>query len=375
MENKKISYLIIIGLLLIPTTLLFFRDAWIEPDSIAFYNRTCLNGNDFNTPKLTKEIFLNLPCDQIIWKIVQVINIAGIFFALLYGIRKYGLPAKTVWLSGLLYFFPLFLLALEDDHLTFPIIIILTYLLFEKRSIKRMIGYALAIPILTFFYWEGSFVVMSIFLASSILSPLGIASVIVAFFLEKIHFNPNNSSSELTSGLGFIANNVLVWLFLLKGFDFSFLKKYQVEFGSLFGILLLTFFVPKFGVFLIIPLLPLAGLSFSSKKATFGLLCLAGFFGFLVISTNLLVTHEPLDPMWDLVEEGVALQDSGALVYNEWWVGRWFAYKGGVPTEEGGYKGIPDFPPDSEYYWLGLPFDSCETIRSYNFAHLQKCSP
>lgn len=367
-----------IALLLIPAGLLFQRNLWIEPDSIAFYNRTCENGNDFQTPIIAKELFLKIPCEQYAWKTIQITIIILIILSLLVGIKAYSLPDKTVWLSGLLYFFPFFLLAIEDDHLAFPIIAIATYLLYRnKKNNLAKILYAITIITLTTTIWSGSFVPMTIILASTIIPITGILAPIIALLAGQLHISFGDSASELATGTGFFGNNLLALIlipFLLIKTNKEFLEKYSSEIASIFGLLILSFIIPKFGMYTIIPLVVIAGKKFLDQKELFDTLCTAGFLSFILITSSLLVTAQPDQKTWVVVQEAVDLQKQGKPLYNDWWVGRWIANIGGEPTSEGGPGSILLAPPESDYYWLGEERLGCETIDSHWKIFLQYCS-
>lgn len=351
------------------------RPAWIEPDAIGFYNRTCEAGTDFSTPIVSRTVFEKLPCNETIWKIFQSILTFAAFSAIYFSLTKIlQKDYRATFMVGLSYFFVLFLLALEDDQLFFPILIVTSVWLLKNPTWKKRILYGILAVVTTFFVWEGAYVIMGLLLLSSIYPWLSLLVPISGFLTNKIHLKYEGNISELQTGLGFFTNNIILWVLAFG--DRGKLFENKTVLGALVGLLVLTFFVPKFGVFIIIPLLFLIEPVMGEKKM-YRFLAYGGLFAMAIISVGLLIDSEPTSDYWRVVDKAIVLQEQGETVYNEWWVGRWVRYKGGFPTLEGSDIGPQVLPFDTHFYWLGKQThpDTCETIDSAGILFLQECKP
>ncbi len=95
-----------------------------------------------------------------------------------------------------------------------------------------------------------------------------------------------------------------------------------------------------------------------------------GFAFLLFLMPFLLLFQAPHAEHWELIESAVKDQNNGDKVLVEWGVGRYFQFKGGIPSQAGGNAGFQDA---NNSFWLGGERKECLTIRSQDLLFYQKC--
>lgn len=361
--------------LIISLSIILFKPLWPEPDSTAFYNRACLGGADFQTPILSRVIFSLLPCNIIVYKLFNLFLILAAISAFYYFNKKNLKTPNLFFLAFLSYFVMGFILQLEDDQIAFPLIVAMTGWLLSNPTWKKRIMYGLGILFLVLFIWSGAFVPGILFLAYTIeptLSLIAILAYIVYHYLTSgtIFFNEPGLTAELQPGYGFISDNILLLVLFFLPNKIKQLKDNKNLFVLFMATNVLTLFYPKFGYYGIIPIL----LLFDKVLTDYWkqLLIIGGIIALVLAPTIILWNSQPNQKMWNIIDHAVALQESGQPVYNEWWVGRWFYYAGGHPSQEGGNEG-PQHPKDKLFYWLGQHRKECNLIESTGLLVLDKC--
>jgi len=183
-------------------------------------------------------------------------------------------------------------------------------------------------------------------------------------YIIQNNFNTWGGSSEAVIGNGFIIGQLGLFFILWK---FSQDRVFRKEYWLILSLGILTFIQPKWGEWIILPMLPI--LHYYFKKNT-----IVKFIGtwmlFLIIVFTLL-TSFPNSEQINVFNQAVQIQKTGGIVYNDWGVGHYFEYYGGKPTSKGGYSG--DKNPDSNFYWLGPKIVDCNTIAYAEALYLQKC--
>lgn len=354
----------------------FTQPLWLEPDTTGFYNRSCLNGSDFETPLLSRVIFNLLPCNVIIWKIFTVLISLCSVSALYFFCKKNLFDREWFWIIGLSYFLILFFITLEDDQLAFPIVIAATSILLANNTWKNRIGYGIVGAFVYFFVWKGAIVPITLFLAYSItplFSPLlPILFIIYHFFVTgKLAFGDPGGSNELILGKGFLVDNIIFFFFFLSKDKKKKISANKNIFALFTSWNIIGFFYPQLSYYGIIPTLLMAEKFLEENVKWF--LVLGGMIA-LVMAPGIIISQNiPNDKTMEITQHAVDLQMDGHAVYNIWAYGRWFHYLGGHPSDEGGYHGEPKIK-EKEYYWLGLPRKGCEKIEGYYGYQLQFCS-
>lgn len=376
MNQRFLISLIILACLTLSLSFFFLKDAWMEPDSTRFYNRACLDAGDFNTPILSKIVFELLPCNVIAWKIFQIILILSTISALYFFSKTMLKDKKLFLISFLSYYLLNFLLSIEDDQIALPIIIGLSTILLNKPNIKNKILYAIAIIFLSLLVWQGAYIPMLIILAWTIEPIFGIIIVIGGILYQiiqngiNVFFNPH-IGNELMVGQGFIINDLILLLFFFSKDKKKKIKENKKIFLLFTAFNLLSFVIPKMAYFSILPNLLMANILFDENQKKW--LILAGALALCISPAMFLYDSYPNQQTWKVIDQAVEIQkDKNKIFFNEWFLGSWFYYKGGMPTQEGGWQGdytknIPD------YYWLGLEDKNCSIISRSGLITLQHC--
>ena len=374
MEKKILGILLLIAIG-ISAYYFFTKPLWMEPDSTAFYNRTCLNGKDFETPIISRTIFSILPCNETIWKIFHFLIILSSISALYYFNKKVLKNDYWFLFSFLSYFLLIFLLNIEDDQIAFPIITVLSARLLIEQTQSKKIGYAIATIFLTKTVWAGSFIPMTLFLSYTINPVLPIIIPIIYIIYDFIisgtlFFSDPGGTIELIAGYGFLTNDIpLLLLFFVKDKKKKILENKNLFF-LLTGFNIVAFAYPKFAYYVTLPLLIISFKFFEDKQKQ--LLMIAGIVALVIAPAIILFNSAPNQKTWSVIDLAVQKQSMGFPVYNEWFVGRWFHYKGGKASSEGGSSGEQTII-EKEYYWLGTPRMGCETIDKAGNVFFQHC--
>ena len=374
----KQEQLFIIGILILSTlsiSFFFEKDAWLEPDSLAFYNRTCLGGQDFTTPILSKAVFSIIPCEMWIWKLFHLGLILASISAL-YFFSKKVLKHDTIFFTGFLaYFLLVFLFQLEDDQLAFPLIIALSARLLSNPCWRRQFDYVVGMILITLLVWQGAYIPMSIIFLYSIESLfavivplLGVAYRFITGGIEA--FNVPHIGNELIAGTNFLTNDITPFLFLfVKGIKQKIRDNKNIFILSI-GFSVLGFFIPKLAYYAVIPNIMMINTFFDDNAKR--LLIIGGIIALTMGPMLLLTTNQPNKLTWELIDQAVEKQEEGKLVFNEWFVGTWFHYRGGNETAQGGYQGEQAIGLH-DYYWLGSKRKGCDTIDYVGSLHFQYC--
>ena len=378
-NNYNILYaILIIGGLL--TVLL--NVGWSDPDSYAFYNRSCLNAKDFTTPELSKQIFSKINCNIINWKATQII--LGIITLLTFFISSKIIFEKENNDSFYLYLYSssitMFLLNFEDDNISLPALIILMAILYKtkKEELGKKILFGIPIFFITIFFgekiWSGTFLIMGIFLLWYFAPKISTITIPLYYI-----FFPNNANeyhvSEETIGISSIINNPLSAIsayFILDDWKKKTIKHDEIIILGIFFIL--SIIKPKWGIYFAIIntwyLWPkIKNFLIQKKLLDFYKIIGVGifYFGCIWITFN----AGPNPEMWVLINQAVDYQKQGSVLYNDWGLGRYISFLEGKPSIEGG--GGQQFFPDSNYIWLGEKKDNCFTLNSSGKLFLQKC--
>lgn len=376
MDSQKI---ILVGLILIAIGIGLFvhfsRPLWVEPDSAAFFNRSCLNGKDFNTPILSRQVFDLIPCNEIAWKIFHVLLVLAGISSLYYFCKVLNLGDNWFYFSFLSYFLLSFLLNIEDDQLVFPLIVGLSARLLANPTWSKRLGYSLCLVGITLFVWNGAFVPMGIVLGYTIhpliaiLLPLG---YIGYQYIQSgnFFFNDPGNTQELIPGYGFLTNDIPLLLLLFVKDKKKKILENKALFGLFTGFNILAFVYPKLAYYSVIPFLLIGSKFFDEQQKQ--TLILGGMIAILLAPSLILWNMEPNQQSWKVIDSAVLLQMQGKIVYNEWWVGRWFYYRGGNPNQEGGSVGKLT-TNELDYYYLGTTKQGCQTIERAGRLRLQHC--
>lgn len=375
MDKQKI----ILGILIIIVIGISFyihasRPLWVEPDSAAFFNRSCLNGEDFNTPIISKKIFDLLPCQEWIWKLFHFILIFASVSSIYYFGKKLKLSENFFSFAFISYFLLSFLLNIEDDQLAFPLIIALSARLLSEPSLYKKIGYSIAMIFITMFIWSGAFVPMLIILGYTFF-PIIAIMVPIGFLLfhfvqsGQFFFNDPGNTQELIPGFGFLTNDVgLLLLFFVKDKKQKILENKEL-FALFTGFNILAFIYPKLAYYSFIGLLLIGQKLFDENQKN--IIIMGGILALLLSPSLILFNAQPNQKTWHVIDSAVLLQMQGKTVLNEWWVGRWFYYRGGNPSDQGGNHGYQVV--DSNEYWLGTHRNGCNTIERAGILRLELC--
>lgn len=362
---------------LIPIALLMglhFRGGWVEPDTYAFYNRACLAGLDFHTPYFSKIFFSLLPCNLDAWFLAQTIFLVFSFIFLGFALEKFlKIPNKTLWLMGLSIYAVQFFTSFEDDHLAFPFVFISSWWYLSKPTPARAIALGLLGLALSFLVWEGAFFPIVILVLSSLFFALGGASVLLLFWNGVIG-NSHGASTELTLGNGFFGNMLPYAMLYFYPEVKHELKNHLHLAGIGFVFLLLAFFQPKWGLYTLIPLLPLSYKVFSVRPKLLNKLVLVGMLVLLLMPSAVLFFKPPHEAHWKIFRTAAQFQSSGMVVLNDWGLGRYFQFVGGIPSQAGGYSGEQNFS-GGPWYWLGPERKECFTIINEDLVFFQRCVP
>lgn len=370
MNFEATKKIVLVLFLLLGFLSIFFSIGWTDPDSFAFYNQQCKNGENINAPFLANGFFKNLPCDIIAWKIIQLLSISGTLLTIYFLFKKNGLPIEAFALIFSSSFLNSFLLNFEDDQLGISFVIMSLFFL-EEKNWKKYVGIILIFSIIPLI-WLGGIIPLSVIILASLNPILGIIPIIPYILLNNFSLW---KATETIFANGFITNNLLIIPFtyyVLKT------KKFDKYFWITTSFLLLTLFHPKFGFLTIFPIIlyiwPNIKNYFTSTKIQILLITIIGFF-FMFSSVWNSFNAQPLEEGWMLIEKMVALQKNGLTVYNDWGLGRYITFKGGKPSAEGSYWGEQSLPFGSSFYWLGSDLNSsfCNTIDSFGKIFLQKC--
>lgn len=376
MNTTKLFYLLLLLAGLVSLFFFFTKPLWMEPDTTAFYNRACLGGADFETPILPRIIFGLLPCSIIAWKVFQLFLILCSTSAIYYFCKKNLKDPEWFWFSFWSYFLLIFLLNMEDDQIAFPLIIALSGWLLFNPTWKKRILYLLSIGFLWYFLWNGSFVPMLLILVWTIEPLLAIlfSSSIFGYQLiinHMIGFADPGGTSETILGAGFLSNDIPLLIFLFAKDKKKKILENKKLFSLFMGFNILGFIYPKLSYYSIVPFLLLVEKLFPEEDRK-TLLILGGVIIFFLAPALILHNAVPTPKMLTIIDQGVLKQKNGFPVYTEWWLGRWFYYEGGIPSDQGGNHGfqrinLPDF------YWLGLPRTGCTTLKVANPLYYQEC--
>lgn len=370
---------------LLPFLLLFLIPFWPDPDATGLYNAVCNHSNNTEVLPVSGIIFGLIPCSIIAWKTIQLLLI----LCSIYLISK-NYPLSLLGLVG---YFPVFLLTFEDDLLAFPLIY-LYWIWIQKDSFdsksreqqKPLLDWKSFYPnqilhsiyvnvqyrlfpliagvLLTFFLglfvWKGSFLVLGLILSWYITPPLAV--VISILYVLSSNFNTWGGSAEVIIGNGFLIGQIGI-VFVIIGLYLKKIKWNNLGW-LLLGFEILAFFQPKWGEWLIIPLLPfLLPWSKDIWARFIGVWLLVIIIGFTIF-TSFPTTGDSL-----LIQDAVIIQSDGNRLMNDWGVGHYFEYYGGSPSQKGGYAGIQDV---NGSYWLG-PDINCPILTSSDSLFLERC--
>lgn len=347
---KNVHVIIIFFLIFFPLTIYYINQVgWVDADTYAFYNQTCYNKFDLETPSISKAIFHLLPCEQNSWKIFGFFLIFCIFSSFYYGAKKLLLPEKYVWVIGLSGFLVAFLWSPEDDMIAYPIIVASSFWLLSKITFKKIAIYGFIGGLLTLFVWKGAIIPMGIIFFGSIHPILSIlpVSYLALGFLDRW-----GNSSEVVWGAGSLVNN-----FILIPLSFVFPKfddKHNMRVWSMMlSMSILSFFQPKWGEYLVIPAFVLM-VYFRQKLFKYeNIIVIVGIIYLILFSIFILLTMVPTTPQWEVIKQAKIIQDKGGIIYNDWGVGHYFEFLGGIASHKGGYQG-KQRPSQDVFFWLGF---------------------
>lgn len=364
-KNFSVEFLIPIGIgLIIP--ILMIRNGWIEPDSYAFYNYFCLNGSSFNIPIISNYIFSTLPCTQYLWYGFQAFVWIMCFISIVDANNIFNNIKKwEMGIIGISISFIYAVLAIEDDFISFPLIIYGTWAWLKGNKTQKILG--LICLILATFFWKGAILIGLIIIFSKInwLAGLGI----VLIYLLQGNFNNWGGSTEAQIGLGIVA--LIPFLFLLALAKKEHIKTFKKtnEFFWSIPFFVLTLFQVKFGLYTIL-FLPVWFNGLIKDEEFKKKIVLVSCIIFLVCLIGIGLTKPPNEKHFTIVKKAVEIQNSGEKLLNAWWAGRWVEYFGGIASQKGGYSG----PQDANgSFWLGEEKKDCFTLDFEDDLFLQKC--
>lgn len=356
--------LIILGLIL--------RGGWVEPDTYAFYNRACLDGWDFNTPIFSKIFFQSLPCSLLFWFFLHGTMYFFSMLLLAWGLKKFwNIPPQWVGLVGLSIYFLQFSIAMEDDHLAWAIVFLLSWWVLSNPSWQKRIIAGIIAALLYFFVWQGAPVPLSIAIAASIHPVVAVIGLVAKLFEGALSTDPSGSS-ELTFGAGVVGNILLLVLLAYHDQFRELSKKHAPLFWFTVFSVIVSLFQAKWGLYTLIGLLPLSWIVLQSDPKRMAALQRAGWTLLVIAPLILLLFQLPNSEHWKVIQTAKEYQDQGKVVLNEWGVGRYFQFIGGKPTAAGG-GGVQAQIPPGEWFWLGKHREDCDPILSKDLLFFERC--
>ena len=360
-------------LILMGSSTIFFVSGWNDSDTYRFYNRACYHNDQFDTPILSKTIFNALGCNILLWKITEFILMLIILFTLFLCLTKYDFEPKIIYLTFLCAYFVYFYLSFEDDHLAFPLLTFGFFALQKNKKWPTNILFLLLTIFLGLFVWKGAFLIGGIIFLWSLKPVIGLCGTLI--YLEYFGLNNWGGSTEAIIGKSLLVNMpilFIIFLFIIfRKFDWK--KELNQNFALLTSFMILVFFQPKWGTYLILPILLILGClkkEFFETK-TFRLLVILSLCYFLFVSIWATVNQQPSFEQRKLLEEAVRIQKEGNIVLNDWSLGAYITFLGGKPSMSGGYTGPQG--SDKNYFWIGKNNINCETIQTKDSLFLQKC--
>lgn len=351
-------------------TLAYFNvPGWLDPDSYGFFNQSCHKTTDIETPILSYFVFQLLPCHEIIWKIFGLFLIFAIFSSFFYSCKKIGIPTKYSFIIGLSGYIIGFLWSPEDDLLAYPLLITSSFWLLEKPK-QRIIPYAIIGLLIGSLVWKGAFLIMGLIILG-VIHPL--AALVGLLYYSPSFFNSWGNSAEVVWGGGFVINNFI----LLPVIVILFLANIPAHLKTiLFTLMILVFFQPKWGEYLIIPCLAIIAIYRENLKKHENIIPIISIIMIILFSFFLFLTITPTINQWEVINESVKIQKNGGFLYNDWGVGHHLEYAGGIPSQKGGYHGYYS-PREDVFYYLGFGVEftgyNCQMIMEKDGLSIQEC--
>lgn len=351
-------------------TLAYFNvPGWLDPDSYGFFNQNCHKTSDIETPILSYFVFQSLPCDEIVWKTFGFFLIFAIFSSFFYSCKKLGIPSKYSFIFGLSGYIIGFLWSPEDDLLAYPLLIASSFWLLEKPK-QRIIPYAIIGLLIGSLVWKGAFLIMGLIILG-VIHPL--AALVGILYYSPSFFNSWGNSAEVVWGGGFVINNFI----LLPVLVILFLAKIPTHLKTiLFTLMILVFFQPKWGEYLIIPCLAIIAVYREKIKEHENIIPIISIIMIILFSCFLFLTITPTLNQWEVINESVRIQKNGGILYNDWGIGHHLEYAGGNPSQKGGYHGYYN-PREDVFYYLGFGIEftgyNCKTINEKDGLSIQEC--
>ena len=348
MNLKQVGYLIGFSSLFFLAYLI--RPSLLGADTYYFASISCYGDKVIlsNLPFLADLFFKIIPCNEFFFKLLTyfffTINI------LLISLIGEKINKEHGWLAGILInmssFFLLANFQLEDDVLSYPLLLISLYLILNKGGWGKVA--ALILVLIAGLFWRGSFFWLFGFALGDFL--FFFALIIVFVFLLNNDFGtiigavfPNNQVIENVPFFGIIQQYVL-----LLGFWGA--KRFLTVQFIFWGVL--TFFNMKFApmlsIFLVLGFVLLIGEYNRDKKIFknewlrkhFFDLIIAGVLGIGFANFIIILNYSPNENQINAIQDVIILAD-GQPILNDWSYGHYIAYYGGVPMKKGGGPEIP----------------------------------
>lgn len=363
------KFLLLIGLIFFLPFFLTFRGGWIEPDSYAFYNRECTTNQDFSTPDWSRFLFKQLGCDLHVWYFFQtIIWLTIVIVLVLVNKFFYSLPFDSIGIIGFSLSFIYSLLAIEDDFLAFPFLILSSAILLQDKVKPKGLVLSMILFLIALNFWKGTSLFFVIVLFGSVYPIFSLFPTIAYIFQNG--WNDWGGSTEAMIGFGIVTILPFI-LTLFFGDRVLFretINKHKKQFYVLISLMILATYQAKWGLLGII-FYPL----FFHKSVLNRLRENLYFLGILVLFFALIGivwSKPPLEKHWAIIDQAVKIQQDGGTIVNEWSVGRFLEYRGGIASQKGGFSGEQEV---TGKYWLGKELPECQTINSADQLFLQQC--
>jgi len=366
---KRFDYFLPIIFGIIISITLFLKGGWIEPDTYAFISRAC-GTSVFETPFLSQLFFDSIPCNEIIWFLLQgivwTINLLIVF----YFLKKNGYDSLSFFFSAFSLSVVYSLLAFEDDFLVTGILFAIMIILFNpvNNIWKNRIIYGIITLFIGLFVWKGALLIGGIILLGSI-HPL-LSYLLVGYYFWMNGLNDWGGSVE---GIVFSGYTVLIPIVLLlfltsKEKIFVFYREKKYLFHVFMAFVFLGFFQSKWGLYSGL-LLPIVFSELVLEKHYHNILYV-GLIVLLLLVPLVGITKPPHDSHWMVLRDGIVPEQNGGIIVIDHSFGleKWgFEYIGGHPVPYGSRDGN---------FYIGISPSmgaGCKVLSRADLLVLEKC--
>ncbi len=369
-----------IAIIFILATIPFAFYTFLRPDlsgydSYAFLTQSCGQFTLQGTPIIADFVLKNIPCN--IYAIKGILFL--LFYASLLGIASLGslFHKEKGWYAAIFSFLAptlfFFAIRFENDQLAYPLLIWATYFFYKSRITKekKYDLYALALIVFAAGFWYGAIYFLLAFATTSIVLLIpGITAL--GIYGQKIIGNtiPINTVNE---SLPFVGLTHIFGLAL----GFTLLPIMLIPQTAIFLILLIA--QQKFA-WMIVPMLSVGTMLFyvnpkldKNKWANFakGVLLTAAIA--CMVAWGLSASEQaPHSHTWEAIDYAIEQIENtnSRTVQNDWDLGYFIIYKGGVPSQYGGgqqfefEKGIAITKHDQ---------NNCVTLKQFEDLNVVEC--